>query len=237
MRFSIIYFLLFVFSLHGQEFKYAIEIDTVAIPQMGGIQSFSVGQWNGYWLIIGGRLDGLHRRQPWATFDEAGHNRDLIVLSPEQKKVWKSSLSTFTPDLQEQLGSTNIQFIQKDSTLYLVGGYGISKQKDDHTTFPFLTTVNLPQAISMIVAGQEPSIAFNQFRDERFALTGGQLTLMDDWFYLVGGHNFEGRYNPMDNPTFTQTYSCEVRRFMVENNSGVTQISWKEAIRDENDML
>lgn len=234
MRFSIILFLLFVFTLQGQEFKYAIEIDTVAIPQMGGIQSFSVGQWNGYWLIVGGRLDGIHRRQPWASFDEAGHNRDLIVLSPELKKVWKSSLSTFPLDLQEQLGSSNIQFIQKDSTLYLAGGYGISKQKDDHTTFPFLTIVNIPKAISMIVAGQEPSVAFKQYRDERFALTGGQLTLMDDWFYLVGGHNFEGRYNPMDNPTFTQTYSCEVRRFMIENKVGETQISWKEAIRDEN---
>ena len=126
-----------VFSLHGQEFKYAIEIDTVAIPQMGGIQSFSVGQWNGYWLIIGGRLDGLHRRQPWATFDEAGHNRDLIVLSPEQKTVFPSaSIATST-------GSQSPSSIVRKSLM--VGLKITSIFPDGHLTKTWLISVACPK--------------------------------------------------------------------------------------------
>jgi hypothetical protein len=89
MRFLIFIFLILYTSLiDAQSFNYSIGLDTVKIEKLGGLQSFSFGQSDGKWLIIGGRLDGLHRRQPWAAFNKAGHNTLLFVVDPIAKKQW-----------------------------------------------------------------------------------------------------------------------------------------------------
>lgn len=205
----------------AQSFPYDLKIDSISIPQLGGLQSFGVGQANGKWLVVGGRLDGLHRRQPWATFDSAGHNTQLMVIDPILKKRWVAPLTSLSTSLQEQLSSTNMEFIQKGEYLYLMGGYGISKTVDDHITFPYLTAIHLPSVIDAIVNQTDFSSHILQVKDELFAITGGQLLMLDDAFYLTGGHRFDGKYNPMGNGTFTQTYLSGIRKFTfsVNNNT------------------
>ena len=65
----------------SQTAPFQISIEPITIPGLGGIQSFAYGQHNGKWLIVGGRLDGLHQRQPFAAFDIAGHNNQIIILT------------------------------------------------------------------------------------------------------------------------------------------------------------
>jgi hypothetical protein len=45
------------------------------------------------------------------------------------------------------------------------------------------------------------------------------LTALDDTLYIIGGHRFDGRYNPMGHNTYVQTYVDGIRKFTV-NNSG-----------------
>ncbi len=52
------------FNGSAQQVSFDIALEEVQINQLGGLQSFSVGQHDGKWLVVGGRLDGLHRRQP-----------------------------------------------------------------------------------------------------------------------------------------------------------------------------
>ncbi|MFT5648286.1 MAG: hypothetical protein ACI976_002985 [Aureispira sp.] len=54
---------------------------------------------------------------------------------------------------------------------------------------------------------------FKQITDNIFAVTGGQLGKIESTFYLVGGHRFDGRYNPMGNTTYTQTYTDKIQKF------------------------
>ncbi len=63
----------------AQNRQVEVQLEPMEIEGLGGTQSYAFGQFDGKWLIIGGRLDGLHRRQPFASFDVAGHNTDLIV--------------------------------------------------------------------------------------------------------------------------------------------------------------
>jgi len=65
----------------SQTAPFEIRLEPISISGLGGIQSYAFGQANGKWLIVGGRLDGLHRRQPWASFDVAGHNNQLLVVA------------------------------------------------------------------------------------------------------------------------------------------------------------
>ena len=76
-----------------------------------------------------------------------------------------------------------------------------------------------------------PSNAFQQWTDSQFALTGGAMFKRADnnpqkqrvnTFYLVGGHRFDGLYNPMgpqNGPGFEQEYHHGVRSFTLETES------------------
>ena len=127
-------FILLQFQLAAQTSPFNISLEPVEITELGGLQSFAFGQHNGKWLIVGGRLDGLHRRQPWASFDVAGHNNQLIVVDPETKQRWTAPLSSLPQAVQEQLSSTNMEFFQEDDYLYCVGEYGISATVDTQTS-------------------------------------------------------------------------------------------------------
>jgi hypothetical protein len=75
----IITILFFTSLVEAQNTPFSVAIEPMNIEGLGGIQSYAWGQHDGKWLIVGGRLDGLHQRQPFAAFDAAGHNTQLIV--------------------------------------------------------------------------------------------------------------------------------------------------------------
>jgi hypothetical protein len=110
--------------LHAQTAPFNIALSPVQINGLGGLQSFAFGQYQGRWLLVGGRLDGLHRRQPFATFDLAGHNRQLAVVDPNTLQRWVAPLTSLPVSIQEQLASTNMEFYREGNYLYCLGGYG-----------------------------------------------------------------------------------------------------------------
>jgi hypothetical protein len=207
---------LFLIGQQAQQFSIEIEEDT--IPGIQGLQSFVVGKAQGKWLFIGGRKDGLHQRQPFASFLATGNNTTLYVVEPVTKQIWSASLSSLPTSVQEQLQSTNINFKQVGDLLYVVGGYGYSSTAVDHITYPNITLINVTPTINAIIAGTPFVTYFRQITDQRIAITGGHLENIDSVFYLVGGHRFDGRYNPNNNPTFTQVYSDEIRKFKIADN-------------------
>lgn len=241
VRFSVLFsfFILISFGLNAQNYEYEIELEAVEIENLGGLQSFAIGTWDGYSILIGGRLDGLHQRQPFASFDEAGHNTQIFVVDPESKEVWKKSVLTLPTSLREQMSSTNMQFTQSDDELIITGGYGYSASAGDHVTYAFLTRIDLKGLTESIINGNsdDPLDAqyFEQISDPRFAVTGGRLLLMDDMYYLVGGHRFMGRYNPMGpdhGPGFEQDYTYEARRFTIVGVSELA-VEFIDPLHDE----
>lgn len=129
---------------------------------------------------------------------------------------------------------------RKDKTLFAPPSQFTDPEA--HRTFPYLTRVDLTQLNSEFAKHalfnsrkgqikQKPfplatlSSAFEQWTDTQFALTGGALMHHNanlpesqniNVFYLVGGHRFDGLYNPMgpqNGPGFEQAYHHGVRRF------------------------
>jgi hypothetical protein len=199
-------------------FPYTITLDPIAIPELPGIHSFAWAQHEGKWLIAGGRLDGLHPRQPWASFPASSNNQSLIVIDPVGQQFWTRSLSELPVGIQEQLQSTNLNFHQLGDTLYIAGGYAYAASADDHITHPALTSIEVSNTINAIINDQPIDGFFDQLVDDQFAVTGGQMAYMNGRFYLVGGQRFDGRYNPMGNPTYEQTYTNAVRSFELQNS-------------------
>ncbi len=222
-------------QLSAQSTPFDIAIEPLNITGLGGLQSYAFGQHNGKWLIIGGRLDGLHRRQPFASFDQAGHNNQLWVIDPIAQQQWSAPLSSLSAALQEQLQATNMQFHQNGNYLYLIGGYGYSATLGDHTTFDKLTAVDVPATIDAIVANTDFTANFRQISDAQFQVTGGKLERVYNTYYLVGGQKFIGRYNPMGpthGPGFIQAYTDQIRKFNLLDNGTTITINHLAAITD-----
>lgn len=210
----------------AQQQPFSIAIEPVTIDGLAGIQSYAFGQADGKWLLLGGRLDGLHRRQPWAAFDQAGHNNQLIVVDPDARQVWTAPLSALPTSVAEQLSATNMAFHQEGEQLYCVGGYGYSSTLGGHTTYDQLTAIDVPGVIDAIIKDQPYAEYFRQIADPDLQVTGGALKKIYDTFYLLGGQKFIGRYNPMGpnhGPGFVQEYTNSIRRFqLVETDDELT---------------
>ncbi|MDB0058421.1 T9SS type A sorting domain-containing protein [Salibacteraceae bacterium] len=222
-------------GLKAQPAPIGIELESISIPNLGGVQAYSFGQQNGKWLIVGGRLDGLHRRQPFAAFDVAGHNNQLIVIDPVAKQKWTASLSSLPTAIQEQLSSTNMNFFQDGDYLYCVGGYGYSATLNDHTTFANITAIKVSDVIDAVVNGTSFTNHFRQLTDSKLQITGGKLKKINDTYYLLGGQKFLGRYNPMGpthGPGFIQEYTDEIRKFTISDDGTTLSINHLPAHTD-----
>lgn len=217
LLFTTLFFLNLSFAQTPEEFL--IEIEPLVIDSAPGVHSFSWGHTNdGKWVVIGGRIDGLHRRQPWAAFLEQDNNKFVFVIDPVSEGVWYSDLSVLSASLYEQLQSTNQQFFQRDSMLYITGGYGYSATAADHITHPYLTAVSVDELANAVINATSITPYFRQIMDLNMKVTGGQLGILNDRFYLVGGNLFDGAYNPMgpnNGPGFVQVYSNDIRAFDI----------------------
>jgi hypothetical protein len=236
---KIVFSLFFVSLLAGlsaQNSPFEIYLEPMSINGLGGLQAYAFGQDQGRWLIVGGRLDGLHRRQPWATFDVAGHNTQLLVIKPETEQVWTRALSSLPDTLKEQLSSTNMEFHQEGNYLYLIGGYGYSATAADHITYPRLTAIDVPDLIEAIINDNDIGPYFRQIKDQQFAVAGGHLNKIYDTYQLVGGNRFDGRYNPMGHASYTQVYTEQVRRFRIQDDGQQLSITHLPPLTDADEL-
>lgn len=219
-------------SAFSQTTPFNIYIEPMNISGLGGLQAYAFGQHDGKWLVVGGRLDGLHRRQPFAAFDIAGNNNQLIVIDPVSQQKWTAPITSLSVALQEQLSSTNMEFHQEGNYLYIIGGYGYNTASAARKTFENLTAIDVPFVINAVIGGTAITSYFRQITDAQFAVTGGHLKKINNTFYLIGGNKFDGNYNPMGNPTYTQVYTNAIRKFNLTDNGTTITINHLQTITD-----
>lgn len=208
---------------------FEILIEPMSISGAPGVHSFSWGKTSdGKWIIIGGRIDGLHERQPFAAFLESSNNTDISIIDPVSNQVWSTSLNTLPASIFEQLQSTNQEFYQRENNLYVIGGYGYSATAADHITYGNLTAIDVDGVANAVINNAPINSYFRQISDTNLAVTGGQIGMINSTFYLCGGQYFEGRYNPQGpnhGPGFIQEYTDEIRSFNIMDNGTTLSIT------------
>jgi len=196
--------------------EWTLRLEPLAIPEMPGVQSFASATVGDRIVIIGGRTDGLHQFRPPTSFLASGNNTNIYVVHPATRSVQQASILSLPQPIAEQLQSTNMQFVQYGHLLVITGGYGYAATVGDHMTHRRITVVDVRGLVADIDAGSDISGRFRTLQDDRFAVTGGYLGRIGDTLMLVGGHRFDGRYNPMGGPSFTQTYTDGLLRFTID---------------------
>ena len=83
--------------------------------------------------------------------------------------------------------------------------------------------------------GKKSIVFFRQISNKQLAVTGGQLGLLNDVFYLAGGQFFKGRYNPMGpnhGPGFFQEYTDEIRKFQIKDDGKTLSVAKYSSHKD-----
>lgn len=221
-----------------QSEQFNVEIEPITVTNMPGFQSYSWAKTSdGKMLVVGGRIDGLHRRQPFASFLEADNNKSVFLIDIVNDQVWEGDLSVLSTGVFEQLQSTNQEFVHIGNYLYVFGGYGYSATAGDHITYHNITAIDVDGVASALM-NNTPLTAtglFRQIVEDNAALTGGHAGIVGDTVYLVGGQEFIGRYNPMgpnNGPGFIQIYTSEVKKFAITDDGTNFSISGYSAQKD-----
>lgn len=74
-------FLFISISISAQEkYPFTVTLEPVIPEDFTGLQSYAWAKSGDMVLLVGGRTDGLHPRQPFAAFTKSYNNTELIVL-------------------------------------------------------------------------------------------------------------------------------------------------------------
>lgn len=202
-------------------FRIILERANFQLPM--GYHSGVIGTFQGNWVLIGGRTNGLHGFEPTNNFPAASQNTNVYVVNSLTGAVQSRSLYDANSGLTQQqidtLSVTSPQGYQEGNTLYMTGGYGINAN-GAFTTKPVLTAFNLPGVVAWVTKPQDKTqtLAKNirQIVDPVFQITGGRMYKLGNTFQLVFGQTFEGEYTDSSNGI----YSKQVRRFELVNQNG-----------------
>lgn len=210
---------------------YTIELEQISIPGSPAIHSFAFAEANGKWLFIGGRTNGLHGFTPVNAFPKQFSNRKIYVVDPLTMETWSRDIfADFPFTITDQLRSTNMEYTQVGNKLFITGGYGYDSTANFLVTFPLLTVIDVQETIQAVVSNAPITNFLRQITDDRMKITGGELHKMGDYFYLVGGHTFNGTYRRTVND---QVYSNQIRKFKIIDDGVNISISDYSAVTNK----
>ncbi len=174
------------------------------------LQSYAAGVYQGKWVLIAGRTNGLHNFENSGStnFPAAFRNQEVWVIDPINKQSWHRSLaidSSISSQLLTELTPTNTEFTQVGDRLYMVGGYTGS------ATVNALSAIDLPGITDWVINGGQAANSIRQVHDATFQVTGGAMYTMNGRMNLVFGQNFTGGYVPGKDGAYTQ----QVRSFDI----------------------
>ena len=206
-------------------FKIEVGLESYALPS--GLHSYVSAIYEGKWLLLTGRTNGLHGFGPGNdNFPADKQNSVVYVVDPVEKTVASRDLadlsgSGLTTAQLETLTVTSAQFYQKGDQLYVTGGYGVDTAGSTFNTKSILSAIDIPGLIHWVVdpdIGETAIEHIRQISDPFFQVTGGTMyPVTENLTLLIFGQNFDGPYVPESNGVYTE----QVRRFRLIDD-GVT---------------
>lgn len=215
---------------------YSLGLQAFTIAGFPGLHSFVSAGSPGQMVLLGGRTNGLHGFAPSAdaaqapSFPKAYANDTVYVLDLVNRKLLGQAKATGLPQpYLSQFQATNLQYLLRDTFLYIIGGYGPDPATGTMVTLPYLTVVDLPALVKTVTGGGALDAAFAQanmasFQHPALAITGGDLELQNGSFLLMYGHLFNGEYSSDGGGQVLQEYSNSIRVFSIQASRGANGI-------------
>ena len=211
---------------------YRVEIRPYAMgaADVPTLHSFAAGEYDGKWLFLSGRTNGLHGFDAGLleeNFPPQSQNREVWVIDLASRQSWHRALDSPSAGLTEaqvlSLSNTNNQFYRSGETLYVTGGYGVLG--NDFGTHDTLSAIDLPGLGDWVINGiGSAADHVRQIHDPIFRVTGGAMYAIDGRTHLAFGQDFQGVYSPFSEGTYTE----QVRSFNIVDDG--TNLSIENAV-------
>ncbi len=236
----ILFFIFSAIQIQAQStVPFVVEIQEYQRQNAPGLQSYTIGESGNYWLLIGGRTNGMHSFPvpPLGGFAVTEANSRFYVYDPTTDSVWSRSIFADLPlAMSGQFRSTNMEFFQNVNTLYIAGGYGKDSvgSLDTFVTFSKFSAINVSGMINAIKTNSSVAPYVRQITDTTFAVTGGELKKINSSYYIVTGQMFTGKYGFPNSgpPLFFQKYTDCVKKFDIVDDGTNLSITNKSYIVD-----
>lgn len=198
-------------------YRVSVELADFSLP--AGLHSFAYAVYEGEWLFVAGRTNGLHNVNSTTPFPNSfpvsAQNTTVYVVNPKTKKCYCRSLHDPCAGLSqaqiELLSVTNSLFCQTDDgkTLYMAGGYGFDCESRTMGTKPALTAIDVPGLIRWVkrCRGSDRASCYLRFAfDPILQLTGGVMlkSNLEQTYLLALGQNFSGYYVDSSNGDYSR---------------------------------
>lgn len=200
---------------------FTIQIDVADFTLPAGIQSYASAIYNGKWLLLAGRTNGLHGFDDILNnFPPAAQNTEAYVIDPATGTCWYRSLTENSGLSQEEIDDLSVtacEYFQRRETLFIAGGYGINTGTGQMETKKKLTAINIKKMMNWIIKGKySAKKAITQVSDPLLQVTGGFLFQAGDHdpMLMMLGQNFMGLYRDNSNGQYTR----QIRPFWVQEN-------------------
>lgn len=193
-----------------------LELEPIPVTNTPGLHSFAFASSGSNWMFVGGRINGLHGLNVNGGFPVQYANDNIVVVDTTTWMTYATSLSTLPFTVADPLRSTNMEYHQEGDYLYMIGGYGMDSINEFNATFPVLTAIHVDSMMDAVINGQPIQPHIRQLTDSALMACGAELEKLGDYYYLIGGHDFAGRYDD-DSPSFLflQTYTNGIARFQI----------------------
>ncbi|MBK8518059.1 MAG: hypothetical protein IPL55_17775 [Saprospiraceae bacterium] len=199
------------------------------------LQSFAETSYNDLWIIIGGEVAGFHgtSNNP-PPFSASVANDSMWVIDLKNEKSYGIPVPA---QYRNALAVTNPQFYRVGNSFYLCGGYTVSdtSQTRFNTTSDYFFKIDAPSFIQYVQSGGS-SPALNQvfpivIQNDFVRVTGGELIVDGNNFYLVGGQDYKGKYSL----GLSGKYTNAIRSFTLQRSpSGWSMASMNSLVDSVN---
>lgn len=196
------------------------------------LQSYADATYNGLWIIIGGQVVGFHGTSnnppPFLT---SFANDSLWVIDAAQGKSYGVPIPKA---FLISLAVTNPQSYQVGNDFYLCGGYTVSdpSQTRLNTTSNYFFKINIPNFIEYVQSGGNSPALSDVFpiaiQNNFVRVSGGELLVVNDNFYLIGGQDYEGAYSAGLNGKYTNS----IRSFTLQQSGATWALANMDSLVD-----
>ena len=196
------------------------------------LHSFASAVYQGLWVFIGGEVAGFHgtvSNPP--PFLQTGVNDRIWVIDLHGCKSWSLPAPVA---YRHALAVTNAQSYQVGDTLYFCGGFTVSDVNDPllNATSKFFFQIDLANLVEYVQSGgtsPELEMVFPIILEDSFVqVTGGELMVVNNHFYLVGGQLFTGVYSAGSSGSYTNA----VRSFELQHQGSTWSLVNKNTYSD-----
>jgi hypothetical protein len=203
---------------YGQLPPFQLQLEPINGTLIPGLHSFAFAQAGDKWLFIGGRTNGLHGLNNNDGFPGEYKNDDIIVIDTVTWNFYAAGLNQLPCSIADPLRSTNMEYIQDGDYLYMVGGYGWDSIQEGYVTYPTISAIHISKMIDAVINSKPIAPFIRQATDTNLTVCGGDLVKLGSDFYLMFGHNFNGRYDKTSSVLFTQVYSNRIKKFKLDDD-------------------